>query len=75
MGPHARYCIPVHERLTVDVGARVGYETGDLPAHRRFFLGRAHPSAVFVTTHALFLGKVWGDRHDPRLSVSVGRQF
>lgn len=141
----ARYFISLHERLTFDLGAWAGYEQGDLPPHRRFFLGGAHPSAVFTTTHALFQGlprqehtgtavqvgrlglrwrvtgeaylragvdiggardawqfpmerpmtgwaltagtatligpirlelaKVWGDRHDPRLSVNVGRQF
>jgi len=142
----ARWYVPLHSRLTADLGAWVGYETGDdLPTHRRFFLGGAHPSAVFGGTHALFqgldrqehsgstiqvarvglrwqlpgngylragvdigaardawrlpletpmtgwaltagtatpigpievqLGKVWGDRHDPQLSVSVGRHF
>jgi outer membrane protein assembly factor BamA len=141
----ARYFIPLHERLTFDLGAWAGYEKGDLPPHRRFLLGGAHPSAVFTTTHALFQGlprqeqtgsavqvarvglrtrvsgatylrvgvdiggardawqfpmerpmtgwaltagtatligpiqvelaKAWGDRHDPRLSVNVGRQF
>jgi len=142
----ARFFIPFHSRVTADLGAWIGYQTGvDLPAHRRFFLGGAHPSAVFAATHALFQGlpqqelsgssvqvaavglrwevrsngflragvdvggardvwrfpmerpmtgwslstgtstpigsielelaKVWGDRHDPRLSVSVGRHF
>jgi len=142
----ARWYIPLHSRVTADVGAWIGYETGDdLPPHRRFFLGGAHPSAIFGGTHALFqgldrqehsgsamqvvraglrwqvggtgyvragvdigavrdawrfpletpmtgwaltagtatpigpievqLGKVWGVRHDPQLSVSVGRHF
>jgi len=142
----ARFFVPLHSRVTLDLGAWVGYQSGgDLPPHRRFFLGGAHPSAVFATTHATFQGlpqqehsgtavqvarvglrwrvggnsflrtgtdvggvrdawqfpmerpmtawalsagtgtlvgpievdlaKVWGDRHDPRLSVSVGRRF
>jgi len=142
----ARYYIPLADRVTVDLGAWVGYETGeDLPLHRRFYLGGTHPSSIFGTTHALFPGlsrqehsgsavqvarlglrwrvgggtffragvdiggvrdawkfpmerpmtgwslsagnatpvgpielevaKVWGDRHDARLSVSVGRHF
>jgi NTE family protein len=142
----ARWYVPLHPRLTADLGAWIGYQTGDdLPPHRRFFLGGAHSSAVFGATHALFqgldrqehsgtavqvarvglrwrvggnaylragvdigaardawrlpleapmtgwaltagaatpigpievqFGKVWGDRHDPRLSVSVGRHF
>jgi outer membrane protein assembly factor BamA len=142
----ARWYVPLYSRLTADLGAWIGYETGDdLPAHRRLFLGGVHPSAVFGGTHALFhgldrqeqsgraiqvarvglrlqvggngylragvdigaarnawrlpletpmtgwaltagtatpigpievqLGKVWGDRHDPQLSVSVGRHF
>jgi NTE family protein len=142
----ARWYLPLHSRLTADIGAWFGYQSGaDLPLHRRFRLGGAHPSAVFGASHALFQGlatqeqagsavqvarlglrlrvtpnsylrggvdiggvrdewvfpmelpmtgwaltagmetivgpvevelsKVWGERHDPRVSVSVGRQF
>jgi NTE family protein len=142
----ARYFVPLHGRITLDVGVWLGYQSGeDVPLHRRFFLGGAHRSAVFSATHAPFQGlppqehsgraaqmgrlglrwqvttngyvrggvdvgalreawrfplehpmtgwaltagtatligpvevqlaKVWGDRHDPRLSVNVGRWF
>lgn len=142
----ARYYLPLHGRLTADLGAWVGYQHGDdLPLHRRFYLGGAHASAVFGQVHGLFQGlgeqehsgsaaqvarlglrwqvtgsgylragvdvggvrdawhfpievpmtgwaltagaatvvgpvelelsKVWGERHDARLSVSVGRAF
>jgi outer membrane protein assembly factor BamA len=143
---NARYFVRLHDRLTADVGAWLGHQSGrDLPLHRRFYLGGAHRSAVFGTTHATFQGlsrqehsgntvqvarlglrwqvtgngylragvdigaareawklpverpmtgwaltagtatligpvelqlaKVWGEQHDPRLSVSVGRGF
>jgi hypothetical protein len=52
----ARYFVSPHRRLTLDLGAWIGYERGELPRHRRFFLGGAHPSSVFATTHALFQG-------------------
>lgn len=142
----ARYYVPLHRRVTADIGAWVGHQSGeDLPPHRGFYLGGAHPSAVFTTTHGTFQGlprqehsgsaaqvarlgirwqvsgssylragvdvggvrrvwtfpmetpmtgwaltagtetivgpvelqlaKVWGDRHDSVLSVSVGRGF
>jgi outer membrane protein assembly factor BamA len=142
----ARYYVPLHGRVTADVGAWLGYQTGDdVPLRRRFALGGAHPSAVFGQSHGIFQGlprqehlgsvaqvarvglrwqvtgngylragvdvgavreewqfpldrpmtgwaltagvdtiigpvqlqlaKLWGDRHDPRLSVGVGRQF
>jgi len=142
----ARVYLPLHDRLTADVGAWIGYERGeDLPLHRRLSLGGAHASALFGGTQALFQGldaaehsgstvqvarlglrwhiggsgylragvdvggardawrlpidspmtgwaltagtvtpigpvelqlsKVWGERHDARLSVGVGRRF
>jgi hypothetical protein len=53
----ARVYVPLHSRLTADLGAWVGHQRGpDLPAHRRFLLGGAHPSAVFSGTHPLFHG-------------------
>ena len=141
-----RFFLPLHGRVTLDLGVWLGYQKGGaLPLHRRFFLGGVHPSAVFATTHATFQGlpqqehsgsavqvarlgvrwraggntflragtdvggvrdgwqfpmerpmtgwalsagtgtlvgpievelaKLWGERHDPRLSVSVGRRF
>lgn len=141
-----RWYIPLHSRLTADMGAWIGYQSGaGLPPQRLFRLGGAHPSAVFGIWHGLFQGltpqehagtavqvarlglrwrvttsgylragvdiggvrdewifpmelpmtgwaltagtativgpvqvevsKVWGERHDPRVSVSVGRHF
>jgi NTE family protein len=52
-----RAYVPLHPRLTLDLGGVAGYVRGaDLPAHRRFFLGGSHRSAVFRQTHAVFQG-------------------
>jgi hypothetical protein len=142
----ARAYLSLVSALTMDVGLFAGYTHGpDLPAHKRLFLGGAHPSTVFRALHPTFQGlasqehmgsavqvarlgirlepatdwfvrggvdvgaardewrlplsrpmtgwalsggfrsrvgpvvgqvsKVWGERHDPRYSVSVGRSF
>lgn len=53
----ARSYVPLHPRVSLDLGAFVGYARGaDLPAHRRFFIGGAHRSAVFRNTHPTFQG-------------------
>jgi NTE family protein len=53
----SRSYLPLHARVTLDLGASAGYARGPgLPAHRRFFIGGAHPSAVFRATHPLFHG-------------------
>jgi NTE family protein len=52
-----RAYLSLHGRVTLDVGGFAGYARGaDLPAHRRFFLGGSHRSAVFRATHPLFQG-------------------
>ena len=53
----ARLFIPLHRRVSADVGAFVGIARGpDLPTHRTFFLGGTHASAVFPLTQPLFHG-------------------
>ena len=53
----ARFFVPLHRRVSADVGAFVGIASGlDLPTHRAFFLGGAHASAVFPFTQPLFHG-------------------
>jgi NTE family protein len=53
----ARTFLPLHRRLSFDVGGFAGYARGpDLPPQRRFFLGGAHRSAAFRATHPGFLG-------------------
>jgi len=53
----ARYYAPVHARVTADIGIVLGHASGGgLPAHRRFFLGGAHRSAVYGSLHPVFLG-------------------
>lgn len=53
----ARSYLPLHPRVSLDVGAFVGYGRGsDLPLHRRFFIGGAHRSAVFRNTQPTFQG-------------------
>jgi NTE family protein len=52
-----RFFVPLHRRITVDVGGFVGVGRGDdLPLHRAFFLGGAHTSAVFARTQQTFNG-------------------
>jgi len=52
-----RLYLPLHRRTTMDVGAYVGVARGlDLPTHRSFFVGGAHPSAIFVHTQPTFDG-------------------
>lgn len=54
---NGRLFLPLHDRLSADVGGFVGLGRGfDLPTHRMFFLGGAHPSAVFANTQPLFQG-------------------
>ena len=53
----ARSYVPLHARVSIDLGAFVGNARGaDLPAHRRFFMGGAHRSAVFRSVHPTFQG-------------------
>ena len=53
----ARSYVPLHPRLSLDVGGFMGYARGpDLAPHRRFFVGGAHRSAVFRSTHPTFQG-------------------
>ncbi len=53
----ARLFVPLHHRVSADVGAFVGIARGlDLPTHRVFFLGGTHASAVFPLTQPLFHG-------------------
>ena len=53
----ARTYVPLHPRLSFDMGGFVGYARGsDLPAHRRFFIGGAHRSAVFRSLQPTFHG-------------------
>lgn len=52
-----RVFVPLHRRITADLGAFVGHARGlDLPAHRTFFVGGAHRSALFGDTQPLFQG-------------------
>jgi len=52
-----RLFVPIHRRITADVGAFVGHGRGlDLPVHRTFFVGGAHRSALFGRTQPLFQG-------------------
>lgn len=52
-----RSYLPFHPRLSFDVGGFLGYARGaDLAPHRRFFVGGAHRSAVFRSTHPAFHG-------------------
>ena len=54
----ARLYIPLHEWVTADIGFFAGSGRGlDLPRHRGFLVGGAHPSAIFAnTTQPLFHG-------------------
>jgi len=64
--------VPLAGRLTLDVGAVAGYARGaDLPAHRRFYLGGTHRSAVFRASHPLFQG-LESQEHSGR-AVQVAR--
>jgi len=52
-----RYFVPIHELVTLELGAFVGHGNGpELPIHRTFFLGGAHRSAIFGVTQPLFHG-------------------
>ena len=52
-----RYFVPLHRRLSLEVGAFVGHAEGsELPLHRTFFLGGEHRSAIFGLTQPLFHG-------------------
>lgn len=52
-----RSFFPLHPSWTLDLGAFVGRATGpDLPTYRTFFVGGAHPSAIFPNTQPLFHG-------------------
>lgn len=49
--------LALHPRVSADLGGFLGVARGlDLPVHRTFFLGGAHPSAVFPYTQPLFHG-------------------
>lgn len=53
----AKAFLAAHSRLAFDVGGYLGFARGvDLPTHRTFFVGGAHPSAVFGGTQPLFHG-------------------
>jgi hypothetical protein len=52
-----RLFVPLHDRLTLDVGGFAGYARGaDLPPQRLFFLGGTYRSFVFRETHPTFAG-------------------
>jgi NTE family protein len=68
----ARAYLPLHARVTADVGGVAGYARGaDLPPHRRFYLGGSHRSAVFRATQTLFQG-LESQEHSGR-AVQVAR--
>ena len=49
--------LPLHERWTFELGGFAGAASGaDLPTHRLFFVGGAHPSAIFAMSQPLFQG-------------------
>lgn len=53
----ARTYLPLHRRVTFDLGGYLGVARGrDLPLHRHFHVGGAHPSAVFGRTQPVFDG-------------------
>lgn len=53
----AHVYLPLHRRVTVDLGFFAGSGRGfDLPLHRDFRVGGAHASAVFTRTQPLFHG-------------------
>lgn len=52
-----RLYLPLHRRVTLDLGGYVGIARGlDLPSHRFIYLGGAHRSAVFPRTQPTFNG-------------------
>lgn len=52
-----RVFLPLHQRVTVDLGGFLGIARGpDLPVHRTFFVGGAHRSAVFDRTQPTLQG-------------------
>lgn len=53
----ARTYLPLHRRVTFDLGGYLGVARGlDLPLHRHFHVGGAHPSAVLGRTQPAFAG-------------------
>ncbi len=52
-----RFFVPLHRRATFDFGGWLGLGRGlDLPVHRTFFVGGAHPSAILGRTQPTFYG-------------------
>ena len=53
----ARLFIPVSDRWSLEADVFVGVANGaELPVHRRFYMGGAHPTAVFARTQPVFHG-------------------
>ena len=49
--------LPLHDRWSLEFGGFAGSASGaDLPTHRLFFVGGAHPSAIFTMSQPLFQG-------------------
>ena len=68
----ARSFVHLHPRVSFELGGFAGYARGpDVPAHRRFFLGGAHRSAVFRSTHPGFQGLE--SQEQSGRAVQVGR--
>lgn len=57
LSARGRVYLPVLWGTTLDLGGYVGVARGaDLPAHRYFLVGGAHPSAIFERTQPAFAG-------------------
>jgi outer membrane protein assembly factor BamA len=67
-----RVYVPLHGRLTADLGAFVGLARGsDLPIHRTFYVGGQHASAVLPLTQPEFHGL--GTQELTGTSAQIGR--
>ena len=74
---NGRRLIPLHERVSLDVGFFVGVGSGsDLPFYRHFFMGGVHPSTVFQDTQPVFFGLESQEREGRAVQIArVGLQW
>ena len=57
LSARGRLYVPLHRRTTLELGGFIGLARGlDLPFHRYFYVGGAHPSSVFPRTQPTFHG-------------------